>query len=83
MIALAVLLSFAELVSWWTVIILPVMVAVLVKINDSIKSLYGRSELGRRLSRARGVARVRDARWEAPTMVLRVVALPQSRRRAG
>jgi hypothetical protein len=58
MIALAVVLSLAELVSWWSVILLPLTVAVAVKINDAVASLFGRSKDGRRRSRVRGVAKV-------------------------
>jgi hypothetical protein len=75
MIALAVLLSLAELVTWWSVILLPATVAVLVKINDVVASLFGCSKMGRRLSRARGVARVKDARDEMPTVVIKHVGL--------
>lgn len=81
MIALAVLLSMAGLVTWWTVLILPVVVAALVKINDAVASLFGRSKMGRRLSRARGVARVRDPSAELPTMAIRILAPAQVRRR--
>ena len=35
-IALGVLLALAELVSWWGVIVLPVTVALMVKLNDAI-----------------------------------------------
>jgi hypothetical protein len=35
-IALGILLALAELVSWWGVIVLPVTVAVMVKLNDLI-----------------------------------------------
>src|SRR5438876_3468901 len=34
MIAIGVLLALAELVTWWAVLVLPVAVAVMVKIND-------------------------------------------------
>ncbi|MGY0233388.1 hypothetical protein [Longispora urticae] len=33
---LAVLLSMAELVSWWSVLVLPLVVAVMVKVNDVV-----------------------------------------------
>ncbi|GIG60934.1 hypothetical protein Lfu02_53060 [Longispora fulva] len=33
---LAVLLSMAELVTWWSLVVLPVVVAVMVKVNDVI-----------------------------------------------
>lgn len=81
MIALAVLLSLAELVAWWSVIILPLTVAILVKINDAVASLFGRSKMGRRLSLARGVARVRDPHNEMATMIIRGGPPRQIRRR--
>ena len=33
---LAVLLSMAELVSWWSVLVLPLVIATMVKINDAV-----------------------------------------------
>jgi hypothetical protein len=36
MIALGVLLALAEVVSWWAAVVLPVAVALMVKINDLI-----------------------------------------------
>ena len=42
-IALGILLALAELVSWWGVIVLPVSVAAMVKLNDLIAGLLGRS----------------------------------------
>ena len=61
MVALAVLLSLAELVNWWSVVVLPAVVAGLVKINDSVASVYGRSSAFRRANQARGIARVPHA----------------------
>jgi hypothetical protein len=58
MVALAVLLSLAELVNWWSVLVLPAVVAGLVKINDLVASVFGKSSAFRRANRARGVARV-------------------------
>ncbi len=58
MVALAVLLSLAELVNWWSVLVLPTVVAGLVKINDLVATVFGRSSAFRRANRARGVARV-------------------------
>jgi hypothetical protein len=58
MVALAVLLSLAELVNWWSVLVLPAVVAGLVKINDLVASVFGRSKAFRRANQARGVARV-------------------------
>lgn len=34
--ALAILLALTEIVSWWVVIVLPVLVAVMVKLNDVV-----------------------------------------------
>ena len=42
-VALGILLALAELVSWWGVIVLPVTVAAMVKINDVIAGLLGRA----------------------------------------
>jgi hypothetical protein len=39
-VALGVLLALAELVSWWGVIVLPLTVAVMVKLNDVIAGLF-------------------------------------------
>jgi hypothetical protein len=63
MILLAVLLALAELVTWWIVIILPVSVAAMVKINDVIAGLsftqHGKAMLPRRIPAvARGSAAV-------------------------
>jgi hypothetical protein len=41
-VALGVLLALAELVSWWGVIVLPLTVAVMVKLNDVIAGLLPR-----------------------------------------
>ncbi len=41
-IALGILLALAELVSWWGVLVLPVTVAAMVKLNDLIAGLLGR-----------------------------------------
>lgn len=35
-VALAVLLAFAELVSWWAVVVVPVTAAAMVKLNDYV-----------------------------------------------
>lgn len=42
-IALGILLAFAELVSWWAVLLLPASVAVMVKINDVVAGAVARS----------------------------------------
>lgn len=72
MIAVAMLLSLAELVTWWSVIILPLLVAVLVKVNDMVAGVFADSAISRQLSRARGVARVSVEWHEAPTMIMRL-----------
>src|SRR5215213_7215082 len=41
-VAVAVLLALAELVSWWAVPLLPVLVAAVVKINDMVGTPTGR-----------------------------------------
>jgi hypothetical protein len=46
MIALGVLLALTELVSWWAVLVLPAMVAVMVKVNDVMAGAW--SGAGRR-----------------------------------
>ncbi|GAB3221446.1 hypothetical protein GCM10027447_06980 [Glycomyces halotolerans] len=43
-IALGVLMALTELVSWWIVPILPVAVAVMVKLNDVIAGAVDRSD---------------------------------------
>ena len=58
MVALAVLLSLAELVNWWSVLVLPAVVAGLVKINDVVAGAFARSPTSIRRCgshRARGV----------------------------
>ncbi|MEV7326545.1 hypothetical protein [Micromonospora sp. NPDC093244] len=42
-IALAVLLALAELVTWWSVLVLPAVVAVMVKLNDMVAAVVVRS----------------------------------------
>ena len=42
-ISLAVLLGLAELVSWWSVLLLPASVALMVKINDEVAAAVARS----------------------------------------
>jgi hypothetical protein len=68
MIALGIVLALAELVSWWAVAVLPVAVAVMVKINDIVAgALTGPAEVPRRTRVAqkfvgRAVVRARSAR---------------------
>jgi hypothetical protein len=42
-VALGILLALAELVSWWGVIVLPLTVAVMVKLNDVIAGMLPRA----------------------------------------
>ncbi|MFC0506866.1 hypothetical protein [Micromonospora costi] len=42
-VALAALLALAELVSWWAVVVLPAVVAVMVKLNDMVAAVVVRS----------------------------------------
>ncbi|SBT49658.1 hypothetical protein [Micromonospora narathiwatensis] len=42
-VALAVLLALAELVSWWAVVVLPAVVAAMVKLNDLVAEVVIRS----------------------------------------
>jgi hypothetical protein len=58
-IALALLLALAELVTWWGMVVLPVSVAVMVKINDVVAGVLSRSSAN---SPGRGRAAVRGAR---------------------
>ncbi|UQU63562.1 hypothetical protein COUCH_31870 [Couchioplanes caeruleus] len=55
-IALGILLALAELVSWWGVLVLPVTVAVMVKLNDAVAGALTRASTGasRPASGARG-----------------------------
>ena len=52
-------LAFADLLDWWSVLLIPAMVAVLVKFNDLVAALPIRAML-RPPDAARGVARVRQ-----------------------
>ncbi|RRS00074.1 hypothetical protein EIW28_05575 [Glycomyces terrestris] len=41
-VALAVLMALTELVSWWVVVVLPLAVAVMVKLNDLVAGALNR-----------------------------------------
>jgi hypothetical protein len=58
-VALAVLLSLAELVSWWSVLVLPATVAGLVKINDVVADAFVRSDATMRFTIRKGPGSVR------------------------
>jgi hypothetical protein len=67
--AIAALMALAEFVNWWAVILLPLTVAIFVKINDVIAGVFSRPDLYRRgrttvlrpVIWARGVASVPTA----------------------
>ena len=73
--AIAALMALAELVNWWGVILLPLTVAVFVKINDLVAGVFSRPDLYRRgrttvlrpVIWARGVAPVPTAAGVAGT----------------
>lgn len=81
-VALAVLLSLAELTGWWAVAVLPASVAVMVKLNDIIAGATTRS--GGAATRPGGAAaRSRSATRRAlaqPTVRLRVAAPAEATR---
>jgi len=83
--AAAVLLSLAELVTWWSVLILPVTVAAVVKINDLVAGAFTRTDITMRFttrrrpgSSARGTASVptprkrreQDQNLDTPTEII-------------
>jgi hypothetical protein len=57
-VALGVLLALAELADWWAVAILPLSVAIMVKVNDAVAGAAARSGTG---SRGSAVAAGRDS----------------------
>ena len=63
-VALGILLALAELVSWWGVVVLPVTVAVMVKLNDVVAGL-----LGKPVPAARPAAPARPHAWLRPAVV--------------
>jgi hypothetical protein len=58
-VALAVLLSLAELVNWWSVLVLPATVAGLVKINDIVADAFSRSDATMRFTTRKGPGSIR------------------------
>ena len=73
--AIAALMALAEFVNWWGVVLLPLTVAVFVKINDVIAGVFSRPDLYRRgrttvlrpVIWARGVASVPIAAGAQPS----------------
>jgi hypothetical protein len=55
-IALGILLALAELVSWWGVLVLPVTVALMVKLNDVVAGALTRAAAGTPRATGRGVS---------------------------
>jgi hypothetical protein len=95
-VALAILLSLAELVNWWSVLVLPAIVAGLVKINDIVAGAFTRVvamdatmrfTTRRHLGEARGTASVPRRRRDTGTGAVELESptqvLPQSSSVAG
>ncbi|MGW5561387.1 hypothetical protein ACWER9_29720 [Micromonospora sp. NPDC003944] len=89
-IALAVLLALAELVSWWAVLVLPVVVAAMVKLNDMVAAIVVRSaalvpeqerdRFRRQMEPVVGRAQVEWASHSVPGVVITADAVPPPRR---
>jgi hypothetical protein len=68
-IMLAILLSLAEIVTWWSVVLVPVTVGVMVKLNDAIAGALRRPEAIAQLQRAPMANRVAIGRSRGPRTV--------------
>ena len=90
-VALAVLLALAELVTWWAVLVLPVVVAAMVKLNDLVAAIVVRSaalvpeqerdRFRRQMEPVVGRARVRvDLAQRRPASVITADPVPPPRR---
>ncbi|MEU8112439.1 hypothetical protein [Micromonospora sp. NPDC048947] len=89
-IALAVLLALAELVSWWAVLVLPVVVAAMVKLNDMVAAIVVRSaalvpeqerdRFRREMEPVVGRARVEWVSHSVPGVVITADPVPPPRR---
>ncbi|MEU4400787.1 hypothetical protein ACIQH6_25670 [Micromonospora orduensis] len=89
-IALAVLLALAELVTWWSVLVLPAVVAVMVKLNDLVAAVVVRSaalvpeqerdRFRRQMEPVVGRARVEWVRHTVPGVVITADPVPPTRR---
>lgn len=80
---LAVLLALAELVSWWAIIVLPLSVALLVKINDEVAAAVTRSAARvPELERERFRRQLTPAIGRATVPVISRAAVPAGSRRA-
>ncbi|MEH0933011.1 hypothetical protein [Micromonospora sp. CPCC 205558] len=89
-IALAVLLALAELVTWWAVLVLPVVVAAMVKLNDMVAAIVVRSaalvpeqerdRFRRQMEPVVGRARVEWVSHSVPGVVITADPVPPPRR---
>ncbi|WFE52289.1 hypothetical protein [Micromonospora sp. WMMD1155] len=89
-IALAALLSLAELVTWWSVLVLPVVVAAMVKLNDVVAAIVVRSaalvpeqerdRFRRQMEPAVGRAQVEWVSHTVTGVVINADAVPPPRR---
>ncbi|MET8093714.1 hypothetical protein [Micromonospora sp. NPDC005220] len=89
-IALAVLLALAELVSWWAVLVLPAVVAAMVKLNDMVAAIVVRSaalvpeqerdRFRRQMEPVVGRARVEWVSHSVPGVVITADPVPPPRR---
>jgi hypothetical protein len=60
-IVVPVVLSLADVLDWWSVLVVPIVVAAMVKFNDVVAGLqHGRQERSAEPRSARGSARVRS-----------------------
>ncbi|MET8123152.1 hypothetical protein [Micromonospora sp. NPDC005189] len=89
-IALAVLLALAELVTWWAVLVLPAVVAAMVKLNDMVAAIVVRSaalvpeqerdRFRRQMEPVVGRARVEWISHSVTGVVITAEPVPPSRR---
>ncbi|MET8351952.1 MULTISPECIES: hypothetical protein [unclassified Micromonospora] len=89
-VALAVLLALAELVTWWAVLVLPAVVAVMVKLNDMVAAIVVRSaalvpeqerdRFRRQMEPVVGRARVEWISHTVPGVVINADQVPPNRR---
>ena len=83
-VALAVLMALAEFVNWWAVVLVPLTVALVVKINDIVAGVFSRTNVYRRSRTAvlkpviwaRGVATVPATGVPVAGQAIERVAVP-------
>jgi hypothetical protein len=82
-VALGILLGLAELVSWWGVLVLPAMVALMVKLNDVIAGSLTRAAASARPVAARPATAkapaLRPATLSAPAATMNLAEDPTTR----